>query len=135
MLKIKRVGWDTVESAPCAILVGGDETGAEAAIAIPIAAFLVLGAQAKARLSAAEFAKAKQVLPRPWHHARFTPVRTAQVGIVESREPREVGLILDPDLGTELSLSLRPEDAREVAQRLLAAAMEIEEEHNDPSLN
>ena len=134
MLKATRHDWQTIDNIPSIVFFAPDGTGSETAIAFPIAAFEVLGPQAKARLETAEFAKARVAVPQ-WHHARFHQVQTAQIGTVETTEPRRVGLILDPDLSSELSLSLSPQDAREIAHRLLTAADQIEQQQSPNQLN
>ena len=125
MLKTKGSRWETVDGVPSIVFRSIDVRGKVVEISVPLSAFILLGNQAKVRLTAAEFAKVKASGPPQWHHALFHEVQTMTVGTVETTETQRVGLILDQGLESELSLSLSPSHARDLAQALVATANEI----------
>jgi hypothetical protein len=58
-------------------------------------------------------------IPGTWNQVRFLRAQTMQVGTTDQNQ---VGLLLDPGTETEFALSIEPESARELGQRLIDEA-------------
>ena len=116
--------WQSVSGILCAILKGHDDKNNEVSIAVPASAFQVLAAEARRRLAAAKSTTDRQVLPPEWHHVKFLSMRTMLLGATDNQR---VGVILDRGLDTEFGLSFAPQDARELARRLIAEADKFSE--------
>jgi hypothetical protein len=95
---------------------------------VPLGAFITLSSEARIRAVAAHRQGEPVTLPAPWHPARFLPVQTMDVGIVEATGEKRVAVIFDRDRPTELSLSFDLSDTRDLAQQLLEEADKAERE-------
>jgi hypothetical protein len=99
-----------------------DATGETVKIAVPLAAFPKLCAEARRFLSGSQ-AKANQPQSHgQMHYVEHSVANTYNVGILPTTDGEKISLVLDRGLDTQIGFAIEPEHARELGQELLETA-------------
>ena len=118
-VKVKTVRWEQFQGSLHAIFTGQDSMRRDISVAVPAGSLKVLSADSRRRLAAEKPGAQRSPMPSQWHQVNFLSAETMLLGTTDNQK---VGLILDQDTDTEFALSFAPEDARELARRLMAEA-------------
>jgi hypothetical protein len=117
--KVFNQEWQVIDGVLCVVFIGRDSLRRETKIAVPAAILSTTASDARRRIAASEKEGTHVSTPGTWNQVRFLRAETMQVGTTDQNQ---VGLILDPGTETEFALSIAPEHARELGERLINEA-------------
>ncbi|WP_420971529.1 hypothetical protein [Bradyrhizobium sp. B120] len=120
IVKVVGQNWQMIDGALCVVFIGRDSLRRDVMVAVPAAAiFPTIASEARRRIAATQKEGAHVNVPGTWNQVRFLRAETMQVGTTDQNQ---VGLIFDPGAETEFALSIAPEHARQLGQRLIDEA-------------
>jgi len=125
MPKIRKVtsqDWQVIDGVLCVVFIAKDSLRRETMVAVPADAIVsTVASDARRRIAASEKEGKHVNTPGAWNQVRFLRAETIQVSTTDQNQ---VGLVFDPGTETEFALSLQPQYARELGERLIKVSDE-----------
>jgi hypothetical protein len=118
--KVYNQEWQMIDGVLCVVFIGKDSPRRDVMVSVPAAAIVsTIASDARRRIAASEKEGKHINVPGTWNQVRFLRAHTMQVATTDQNQ---VGLLLDPGTETEFALSIEPQYARQLGQRLIEEA-------------